>query len=145
MFTVALDNVKSGVNLGMAVRAVACYGGDMVVYSGRRVKPYPTSVGHEHSVPILQSLDIFDSIPNNHVPVAIEFVMSALPLTSYVHPTHAYYIFGAEDNTLGKRVLDRCRDVVYIHTEHCMNLAACVNVVLYDRTAKIERYCNSTG
>ena len=33
-------------------------------------------------------------------------------------------------------MLSWCRDVVYIPTNGCMNLAACVNVVLYDRLSK---------
>jgi tRNA(Leu) C34 or U34 (ribose-2'-O)-methylase TrmL len=37
---------------------------------------------------------------------------------------------------LGERVLSWCRDVVYIPTNGCLNLAACVNVVLYDRQSK---------
>lgn len=45
-------------------------------------------------------------------------------------------ISGAEDATLGKRITDKCRDVVYVPTTGCMNLAATVNVVLYDRMAK---------
>jgi tRNA C32,U32 (ribose-2'-O)-methylase TrmJ len=45
-------------------------------------------------------------------------------------------ILRAEDQTLGARITDRCRDRVYIPTAQCMNLAACINVVLYDRAAK---------
>lgn len=52
------------------------------------------------------------------------------------NPKRAFYVFGAEDNTLGSRVLGWCRDVVSVPTNRCMNLAACVNVVLYDRMAK---------
>ena len=57
-------------------------------------------------------------------------------LPEYQHPERAFYIFGAEDATLGARVLDRCRDRVFVPTVRCMNLAATVNVVLYDRMAK---------
>lgn len=46
-------------------------------------------------------------------------------------------IFGPEDGTLGERVLSWCRDVVYVPTDRCMNLAATVNVILYDRAAKM--------
>ena len=44
--------------------------------------------------------------------------------------------FGPEDGTLGPEILAWCRDVVYVPTRYCMNLAATVNVVLYDRAAK---------
>ena len=59
-------------------------------------------------------------------------------LNNYKHPERAFYIFGAEDQTLGKRIVSFCRDIVYIPTKTCMNLAATVNVVLYDRMVKGE-------
>ena len=70
------------------------------------------------------------------IPVAVELVESAVPLPSYNHPSRAFYIFGAEDATLGQRVLSWCRDVIYVPMDGCMNLAATVNVVLYGRFAK---------
>jgi hypothetical protein len=51
-------------------------------------------------------------------------------------PDRALYIFGPEDGSLDKDIRDWCEDVVYIPTTGCMNLAATVNVVLYDRLAK---------
>jgi tRNA(Leu) C34 or U34 (ribose-2'-O)-methylase TrmL len=62
-----------------------------------------------------------------------------MPLPGYKHPERALYIFGPEDGTLGHDVLDWCRDVVYVPTNGCMNLAATVNVVLYDRMTKTQR------
>lgn len=41
------------------------------------------------------------------------------------------------DGQLWQRLMDQQgRDVVYVPTNGCMNLAATVNVVLYDRAAK---------
>lgn len=52
--------------------------------------------------------------------------------------------FGAEDQTLGSRILGGCRDVVFIPSKHCLNLAACVNVVLYDRMVKRGEHHDTT-
>ncbi|HEY8939399.1 MAG TPA: TrmH family RNA methyltransferase, partial [Cellvibrio sp.] len=49
----------------------------------------------------------------------------------------ALYIFGPEDGSVDQAVLDCCDHVVYVPTVGCMNLAASVNVVLYDRLAKL--------
>jgi tRNA(Leu) C34 or U34 (ribose-2'-O)-methylase TrmL len=57
-------------------------------------------------------------------------------LPEYQHPNQAFYIFGPEDGTISQGILDRADDVVYVPTIGCMNLAASVNVVLYDRMAK---------
>jgi tRNA(Leu) C34 or U34 (ribose-2'-O)-methylase TrmL len=90
-------------------------------------------------IPTLYSDSLHDVIPVDCVPVAVDLIDGAKSLVTYKHPERAFYIFGPEDGTLGKAVTDWCRDVIYIPTNHCMNLAACVNVVLYDRMAKQEK------
>ena len=59
-----------------------------------------------------------------------------MPLHTFKHPQRAFYIFGPEDGSLRANVTDWCEDIIYIPTHGCMNLAATVNVVLYDRLAK---------
>ena len=68
--------------------------------------------------------------------VAVELVEGAIPLPRFTHPEQAIYLFGPEDGTIPQTVLDQCDQVVYVPTHGCMNLAATVNVVLYDRMAK---------
>ncbi|WP_338155299.1 TrmH family RNA methyltransferase [Vibrio metschnikovii] len=48
----------------------------------------------------------------------------------------AIYLFGPEDGSLPQEVIDKAHHVVYIPTHGCMNLAATVNVVMYDRLTK---------
>jgi len=72
------------------------------------------------------------------VPVAVEVHPDARPLPEYEHPERAFYIFGPEDGSLKKNVTAWCRDTVFIPTLGCMNLAATVNVVLYDRMLKMR-------
>ena len=55
----------------------------------------------------------------------------------YQHPGNALYIFGPEDGTIGQKVIDRADSVVFIPTIGSLNLAAAVNVMLYDRLAKM--------
>jgi tRNA(Leu) C34 or U34 (ribose-2'-O)-methylase TrmL len=134
---VGLDNVKSNINVGSALRAVGVYDAALLVISGTRYSKDPTDTMKAYrKVPLLQVEDIMENIPYDCVPVAVDLVPGATPLHEYKHPERAFYVFGAEDATLGRRVLDRCRDTVYIPMNGCMNLAATVNVVLYDRLAK---------
>ena len=137
---VALDNPQCAANVGGAMRAVFVYGAQLVVLSGSRPKvlvrhPADTMKTYRH-VPLLLTEDVFDALPFDCVPVGVDLVDDAKPLPDYCHPERAFYIFGAEDATLGARILDRCRDRVFVPTARCMNLAATVNVVLYDRMAK---------
>lgn len=54
-------------------------------------------------------------------------------------PARAFYVFGPEDGTLGSDILSWCPQRLMVPTRTCMNLAATVNVVLYDRLAKADR------
>lgn len=137
---VGLDNPKCLANLGGAMRAAQCYGADLVVVGGARLARLGSLVTDTtkayRTIPTLQIEDVLQAIPFDCVPVAIEFVDAARDLRGYTHPERAFYIFGPEDSSLGRRVLERCRDVVRVPTRSCMNLAATVNVILYDRLAK---------
>lgn len=128
---------KSNVNVGSALRAAQCYGAALVVATGSRYHRASTDTmaGYRH-VPFQQTLDLFEHIPYDCVPVAVDLIDGARDLTNYVHPPRAFYIFGPEDGSLGRQVTKRCRDTVFVPTAYCMNLAATVNVVLYDRMLK---------
>jgi tRNA(Leu) C34 or U34 (ribose-2'-O)-methylase TrmL len=134
---VGLDGAKNHLNVGAALRAAFCFDVAMVAVSGKRYhrSHVDTPKSHLH-LPLLQCDDLRSVIPFDCVPVAVELVDGAVPLMDYVHPERAFYVFGAEDQTLGDRVLSWCRDKVYIPTRTCLNLSMCVNVVLYDRFAK---------
>lgn len=137
---IALDNPKTSANIGGVLRAAHCYGAALVVIAGPRPERLSklstdTTKAWRH-LPHVLTADVFDAIPYDCVPVAVEFIEGAHLLPRYVHPERAFYIFGAEDATLGKRILDRCRDKIMVPTNYCMNLAATANVILYDRMCK---------
>lgn len=124
-------------NVGSVLRAAGCYGASMIAVQGPRYRraASDTQAAYRH-VPLLQVSNLREAIPFDCVPVAVELVSGAHSLLEYKHPERAFYVFGPEDGTLGRQVLEWCRDVVYVPTRYCMNLAATVNVVLYDRLAK---------
>lgn len=135
---VGLVQPRNDMNVGSALRLAHNYGASIFVVSGKRCNfnaATNTVKAHKH-IPSFQVDDIFDAIPHGTVPVAVEITDDARPLASYIHPERAFYIFGPEDGSIPKSVLERCRDVVYVPTNHCMNLAATVAVVLYDRQVK---------
>lgn len=143
---VGLFSPKSSLNVGSALRAAGCYGCAMLAVSGARPMRYigriPTDThkAYRH-MPLIRCDDLREVVPFDCVPVAVELLDSAQSLIEYKHPERAFYVFGPEDGTLGKQVTDWCRDVVYVPMleDRCMNLAATVNVVLYDRLAKSKR------
>jgi len=119
------------------MRAAGVYQAQMVAVAGHRYGKAPTdTMRHHRHLPLLQVDNLHSVIPYDCVPVAVDLIPGATPLNEYVHPERAFYVFGAEDATLGQRILSWCRDVIYVPTDGCMNLAASVNVILYDRMAK---------
>ena len=68
--------------------------------------------------------------------MAVELRPNAESLVDFEHPDEATYVFGPEDGSLPKGILSVCHRFVVIPTPHCLNLAAAVNVVLYDRRLK---------
>lgn len=134
---VGLFHPKTPANVGSVLRAAHCYGAAMVAQTGDRYRKASTDTQKAwRHLPLLQVDDLFSVIPYDCVPVAVDLLDDAIDLTTYTHPERAFYIFGPEDGTLGRLIIDRCRDKIFVPTAFCMNLAACVNVVLYDRMAK---------
>lgn len=124
------------------MRAAGCYGVDGVYYTGQRYARAQKYVTDTHSskstIPIQCADSLIEAVPENTKIVAVELVEGATPLPKFTHPAHCFYIFGPEDGTVEQSILDCCDDIVYVPTKGCMNLAATVNVLLYDRMAKSD-------
>lgn len=139
--SIGLVRPKSHHNVGSVLRAAFCYSVAMVAIEGDRsnVRSHLDTFKAWRHIPVVRGDDLHELIPFDAIPVAVDLVDGATPLPSYQHPQRAFYVFGPEDGTLGKRVLDWCPHRVMVPTRECMNLAATVNVILYDRLAKADR------
>lgn len=137
---IGLSNPKTHANVGAVLRAAGCFGAALVVATGKRWARSSTDASGAYlDLPFVQSNDLRECVPFDCVPVAVEIIEGAIPLPDYKHPDRAFYVFGPEDGDLGEKTLSWCRDVVYIPTIGCLNLAATVNIVLYDRLLKRGR------
>ena len=149
--TIALTNPKSPTNVGAVMRAAGCYQADQVLYTGRRYEQAAKynkdtlktdTKNAQGKIPLLAVDDFIgikgslENIPSTTKIICVDLVEGATPLPHFIHPQDAVYIFGPEDGTIKQQVIDYADDVVYIPTVGCMNLAASVNVLLYDRLAK---------
>lgn len=141
---IGLTNPKSPTNVGGVMRAAGCYGAAQVRYTGQRYEyaarnqtQYDTDTHHARGrIPLTPVADLLDDLPQGMKIVCVDLVLGAIPLPQFNHPEQAIYIFGPEDGTIRQQVIDRADAVVYVPTVGCMNLAASVNVLLYDRLAK---------
>lgn len=148
--SIGLVNPKSPENVASVLRAAGNYRVDSVFYTGKRypraarLNPCTVDMSRKVSkdIPLSGVTDLINDSAQDMKIVCIEFAENAIALPAYQHPHDAFYIFGPEDGTLDQGIIDRADDVVYVPTIGCMNLAASVNVVLYDRLAKSS---NTTG
>jgi tRNA(Leu) C34 or U34 (ribose-2'-O)-methylase TrmL len=137
---IGLCNPKSPSNVGSVMRAAGCYQADAVRYTGDR---FPRAAKHltdtkdiKSIIPLSQVDDMLENLANDVKTVCVELAEGATLLSEFVHPERAIYIFGPEDSSIPQNIIDAANDVVYIPTIGCMNLAATVNVLLYDRLSK---------
>ncbi len=122
------------------MRAAGCYHANAVRYTGSRfdraVKYYTDTKSAQKTIPLTHTGDLTADLPKGMKIVCVELVEGAIALPRFTHPEHAIYVFGPEDGSLSQQLVDQADYVVFIPTLGCMNLAATVNVVLYDRLSK---------
>lgn len=144
---IGLVNPKTPTNMGAIMRAAGCYQVASVRYTGERfgyaVKYHTDTKDIFGKIPLLQVESLLDGLPASTKIVCVELVEGAALLSEFVHPDQAIYIFGPEDGSIPQALIDRADHVVYIPTIGCMNLAATVNVLLYDKLAKSPALHNS--
>lgn len=135
-----LFNPKSPTNVGAVLRAAGCYRANEVRYVGERydkaARFHTDTQGAGKAIPFKRVENIEEQICENTKIVCVELVEGAIPLPEFKHPEKALYVFGPEDNSIPQKVVSKADHVVYVPTVGCMNLAATVNVLLYDRLAK---------
>lgn len=137
---IGLSNPKSPTNVGAVMRAAGCYNATQVRYNGTRynraVKFQTDTHNSKARIALVEMEDLTADLAPDVEIVCVELVVGATALPQFVHPQNVIYLFGPEDGSLPQDVVDQAHHVVYVPTNGCMNLAATVNVVMYDRLAK---------
>lgn len=172
MVAVVLCNPKTPFNVGAAIRACSIYDVPTLRWTGKRIttaegrkKAGSALKGNRPRLPREERLKDYANVDWREadsetvvtdlvglydlVPVAVEVRDNAEQLHDFVHPERALYVFGPEDGSVPAGVLTVCYRFVRIPTVHRtpLNLAAALNVVLYDRYAKQlrARDCGECG
>jgi len=140
---IGLINPKSPENVGSVLRAAGCYGVNTIYYTGTRFEraaKYQLDTKQRSDTIALKAAESVLACrqPGQQL-VCVELAEGAIPLPEFQHPAQALYVFGPEDGSIDQTLIDAADAVVYVPTIGCMNLAATVNVLLYDRLAKQQQ------
>ena len=137
---IGLSNPKNPTNVGAVMRAAGCFRVDAVFYTGERyvraARFNTDTKSVTDTIPLTGVDSLLEDVPAELKVICVEFAEDAIPLPEFKHPDNAIYIFGPEDGTLQQDLIDRADAIVYVPSIGSLNLAAVVNVVLYDRMAK---------
>jgi tRNA(Leu) C34 or U34 (ribose-2'-O)-methylase TrmL len=140
---VVLVNPKYPHNVAAAIRACSCFGVSSLQWTGTRVSPaeYERLPREERmkgykDVKWYMNQKPFDVFEESVTPVCVELTSHSTSLHEFEHPDNAVYIFGPEDGGVPQVYRRMCHRFIYIPSHHCLNLAAALNVVLYDRFQK---------
>ena len=149
MIHIGIVNPKDVTNIGSVLRAIGCFQADGLFYTGTR---YDTAMRYRtdtkqtaDNVPLENVDDLLAVVPEGAALVCVELVVGATPLPEFEHPQNAFYVFGPEDGSVPQALVDAADSVVYVPTVGCLNLAASVNVVLYDRISKLGLPAETSG
>lgn len=140
---IGLTDPKSPTNVGAVMRAAGCYQADEVRYTGvryaRAAKFHTDTKDALRNIPLNSVESLASDLFSRQKIVCVDLVEGAIPLPDFEHPENVIYIFGPEDGSISQEIINNADAVVYVPTIGCMNLAASVNVVLYDRLAKSKQ------
>ena len=137
---VGLCNPKSPANVGSVIRACGCFSADHIFYTGirydRAERFYTDTTKNRNQIPLQQVDDLARASGDDTQIVCVELCENAVALAEFTHPDRACYLFGPEDGSLSQQLINAADHVVFIPSTGCLNMAATVNVVLYDRAMK---------
>jgi tRNA G18 (ribose-2'-O)-methylase SpoU len=131
---------KNVINYGTLFRTALIFNADFLFIIGRRFKPQSSdTVASYRHLPTYSYRDYEEF--NNNRPfdcqlIGIEICDKAIDLASYKHPKRAIYLLGAEDSGLPTNIINKCKSILKLPGEHCLNVSVAGSIVLYDRLSK---------
>ena len=140
-FGIGIENIKTAANLGTLWRSAFNLGADFIFTIGRRYKGQASdTVKAWRHIPFYQyenSEHFLSSRPYDCKLIGVEITGKAKDLKTFIHPTRAIYVLGAEDGNL--TFLDKCQYVVKITSNQCLNVAVAGSIIMYDRFIKEDK------
>lgn len=142
-FGIGIFHGKNSENVGTLWRSAKIFGADFIFTIGKRYQGQcsDTMKTPKH-VPLFHYADwddFFSHVPYNCPVVAVELDERSHPIKNYVHPERCIYLLGAEDHGIPPEILSRCREIVQLPGDFCLNVSTAGSIVMYDRIIKENR------
>ena len=140
-FGIGVFHGKNEQNIGTLWRSANIMGADFIFTIGKRYqRQCSDTMKTPRHIPLFNYKDFEDFVA--HIPydcpvVAVELDEDSIPIKRYVHPERCIYLLGAEDTGIPKKILDKCRDIVQLPGDCCMNVSVAGSIVMYDRINKM--------
>ena len=139
-FGIGIFNGKNTQNIGTLWRSAAIFGADFIFVIGHRYqKQCSDTMKTPRHIPLYaykDADDFFDHVPYDCPVVAVELDEDSVMLDHYFHRERCIYLLGAEDIGLPQKVLERCKEIIQIPGDYCLNVSVAGSIVMYDRATK---------
>jgi len=141
MFGIGIENAKFNVNLGTLMRSAFNFNANFVFTIGNRYKRVHADTPHTtRHIPYFNFKSIDDLVQHCDIPIiGVEISDKSKSLLNFVHPRKCMYLLGAEDRGLSPEMVKKCKYIVSIPTNQCLNVSVAGGIIMYDRLLKNER------
>jgi tRNA G18 (ribose-2'-O)-methylase SpoU len=139
-FVIGLEYIKNECNMGTVLRSCYNFNASLVFTVGKKylTQASDTTKSIRH-IPVIHFQtweNAWQHLPQRWTPIGIEITDNAKSIINFVHPRSAIYLFGPENGSLSRYIVKRCKYILKIPSNQCLNLGVCASIVMYDRMLK---------
>jgi len=136
-FGIGIENTKTEQNIGTLWRSASIMGASFMFTIGNRYKRQASDTMQSwRHIPLYNYEtfeDFYKSMPYDCQLIGIELDVKSIMLNDFKHPERCIYLLGAEDIGLSKKAMEKCKDIVQLQGDYCMNVAVAGSIIMYDR------------
>ena len=136
-FGIGIIHGKTEENLGTLWRSAAILGASFIFTIDHKYKHQSSDVQRAwRKIPLFQYKtfdEFYNTLPYSCKLIGVEMDESATPIKEFKHPTSAVYLLGSESVGMGKNIMSRCHELVYLPGKDSLNVAVAGSIVMFDR------------
>jgi tRNA G18 (ribose-2'-O)-methylase SpoU len=144
-FGIGIEGISKAMNVGSLFRTAHAFNASFVFTVAAN---YSRSDGNKSDTSDTPGNMPFYSFPNTAsmvLPidctiVGVELTDDAIELPSFRHPLQSAYILGPERGSLSPEITNKCKFVVKIPTQFCVNVGVAGAILMYDRINTLGRF-----